>query len=83
MEQDIFQVKTRYQERLLQYKNVIGVGIGNRIKGGRRLEEPCIKVYVKIKKPKDQLPPDQVIPEEIEGFKTDVEEMEPPTALNI
>lgn len=81
MEQDIFNVKERHQEELLRYENVIGVGIGNKISGDKTLDEMCIKVYVKIKKPKTQLSADQVIPEAIEGFKTDVEEMEPPSAL--
>jgi len=81
VERNIFKIKEQHQEELLRYENVIGIGIGNKVKGGKRLEELCIKVYVRTKKPKDQLSPDQVIPEEIEGFKTDVEEMEPPAAL--
>ena len=79
--QDVASVKRRHENRLLRLANVIGVGIGNKVQGGKQLDELSIKVYVSKKQARDQLPPDQIIPEQLEGFKTDVEEMEPPTAL--
>ncbi len=57
---DIFQVKDRHQEEPLRYPDVLGVGIGKKVRGGKTLEGPYIKVYVQRKKPKDQLLPDQV-----------------------
>src|SRR5258707_12584855 len=69
-------IKRAAQGRLLAIPGVHAVGIGSKIVAGRRTEEPAIMVFVVKKKPVSELAPNQVIPAEIEGVKTDVYESE-------
>lgn len=62
-------VKIKYEEQLMQRPNVVGVAIGE--KGGREV----IKVFVSRKVPEPSLRPEQIIPETLEGFEVDVEEI--------
>lgn len=62
-------VKAKYEARLMELPNVAGVGIGE------RAGAPVIKVLVTRKFPKSALRPEEVVPETLEGFKTDVEEI--------
>ena len=64
------EIRSKYQNELLAKENVVGVGIGKKRKTG----EFCIKVYVVVKKPENQLKPTDIIPKQIEGVKTDVVE---------
>jgi hypothetical protein len=68
-------IKDRAMARLGAFPNVTGVGIGGRVRGGERIQELVLKVYVKKKLPTDQLDPDQRIPPEFEGLPTDVAEL--------
>ena len=54
------------------------VGIGAKVVGGKRTGEPSIIVYTVRKKPPSEIAPDEVIPAEIDGVKTDVIEEEIP-----
>jgi hypothetical protein len=65
-------VKKAALGRLLAIPGVHAVGIGSKIVGGKPTDEPSIMVFVVKKKPASELPPDHVIPAEIEGVKTDV-----------
>ncbi len=67
-------VLRKHEDALLAYPNVNGVGIGER--AGR----PVIKVMVIRKVPESSLPPDQILPKELEGFALDVEEIGEVTA---
>jgi len=69
------EVKQRVRDRLLSFAGVHGVGVGCKFIAGKRTDELAIAVYVHKKVPLNDLPPDQVIPSEIEGFPTDVEEL--------
>ena len=62
-EKDIFAVQEKHEAQLLDIPGVEGIGIGE-CDG-----EPCFKVYV------TQITPDleSQIPEELEGFKVEVE----------
>ncbi len=66
---DIEAVLRRYEDELMAYPNVNGVGIGE--KSGH----PVIKVMVVRKVPAASLKPDQILPKELEGFALDVEEI--------
>ncbi|MET4698738.1 hypothetical protein ABIE65_001760 [Constrictibacter sp. MBR-5] len=59
----------RHETALMQLPNVQGVGIGE--KGGK----PAIKVFVSRKVPKGSLAESDVVPTQIEGVPTDVEEV--------
>ena len=70
MEQmDIRSVKIRYELQLMKLPNVIGIAIGE--KG----EKEVIKVYVKEKIPESALRKEDVIPQSLEGYEVDVEEI--------
>jgi hypothetical protein len=64
------EIKAKYQNDLLTKENVVGVGIGKKSETG----EFCIRVYVEVKKPENQLKSVDIIPKLIEGVKTDVVE---------
>lgn len=57
-------VKTAYEKHLLRKKGVIGVGIGETSTGER-----CIKVFVEKKADVED------IPETLEGYKVEIEEI--------
>jgi hypothetical protein len=67
-------IKRKWEKRLLKLANVTGVGIGKKYVGGKPTEETCIVVFVTRKLPKEALKPQDLVPAEIEGVKTDVRE---------
>jgi hypothetical protein len=66
---DIETVKAEHEEQLMQLPNVIGVGIGT--KSG----EEVIVVMVTHKVPASSLKPHEIVPKELGGYRTDVEEI--------
>lgn len=62
-------VKRKYEKQLLKFPNVMGVSIGE--KGGKKV----IKVFVTRKLPESSLLSEEIIPETLEGFEVDVEEI--------
>lgn len=69
---EIRAVKARAQTRLLAIPGVHSVAIGSKKVAGKKTAEMAIAVFVDKKKPASDLKPDEVIPAEIEGIKTDV-----------
>jgi hypothetical protein len=69
-------VKEKHAERLKRFPNVIGVGVGYEEVGGKRTDRVAIRVYVRKKLPKDQLAPDAVLPDTLDGLPVDVIEDE-------
>jgi hypothetical protein len=70
--------KLIHKYNILKYPNVIGYSntLKLKIKAGKAIpEKQCIRIYVVKKVPKEQLKPDEVIPEEIDGICTDVVEV--------
>ncbi len=59
----IAEVKERQESKLMSIPGVVGVGIGE-CEG-----KSCIKVYVKQKTPEQE----RQIPQQVEGFKVDIE----------
>jgi hypothetical protein len=58
-----------HEDELLARANVVAVGVGER--NGKEV----IKVLVEKKQSRSELKPEDLIPELIEGFETDVEEV--------
>jgi hypothetical protein len=67
-------VKQKWEKRLLKLANVTGVGIGKKYVKGKPTKETCIVIFVTRKLPKEALKPQDLVPAEIEGVKTDVRE---------
>jgi hypothetical protein len=65
-------VKEKHADRLKRFPNVVGVGVGHEIVGGKRTDRVAIRVYVRKKLPKDQLAPDVILPDTIDGLPVDV-----------
>lgn len=75
MEQgDYIAIKERAVDRLLALPGVHAVGVGHKITAGERTGETSIRVYVTRKRPLDELAPDEIVPAEVEGVRTDVVE---------
>jgi hypothetical protein len=66
---DLETAKRKHEEQLMKLPNVMGVSIGE--KGAKKV----IKVYVTRKLPESSLRSEEIIPETLEGFEVDVEEI--------
>lgn len=60
---------------LLSLPNVVGVGVGLRMRRGKPTGEVALVVMVKKKVPDVELAPDQLIPSELDGVPVDVLEV--------
>jgi hypothetical protein len=60
------------REKLWKIPSVVSIGFGLKEKQGRATSEYAFRVYVERKKTLGLLAPEERIPEEIDGFKTDV-----------
>ncbi len=67
-------VKQRHTSALLGIKNVVACGVGRRQVGGVMTDELCIVVSVINKLPADQLAPGDLVPQAVDGVRTDVQE---------
>ena len=67
-------VKARHQEQLLALPNVVGVGVGLKETDGQFTDQIAIIVNVSKKILLADLPPETVVPPEIDGIATDVQE---------
>lgn len=72
--QQAMAVKARHEARLMQKANVVGVGVGFRERDGKLTDEIALVVNVTRKLPRNQLAPEDLIPNEIEGVPVDVYE---------
>ena len=72
MEAKIMEVKRAHEHKLLQKKNVVGVGIGKKIVGGKQTDQDCITIMVSEKVPIQALSKADIIPQKIEDIVTDV-----------
>lgn len=59
----------KYEDKIMQFPNVIGVGIGK--KGNAEV----IKVFVSNKVPEADLQAHDIIPKGLDGYETEVEEI--------
>lgn len=60
------------QKELLQLPDVVGVGIGLKEVAGKLTDQICFRVYLWDKKAASEIPSEQLIPNTIKGFATDV-----------
>ncbi|SES22229.1 hypothetical protein [Salipaludibacillus aurantiacus] len=73
-------VKTKKNEAdFLRKKNVVGVGVGVKLKDGKPTGKPALVTFVTSKKPLESLDKEDVVPEEVDGVETDVVEIGMPT----
>jgi len=56
-------------------ENTLGIGIGEKISDGKQTGILAIKLFVRMKFPKSELQTDHLLPKEINGIPTDVEEV--------
>jgi len=63
------------QQQLLALPGVVGVGHGKKEKKGKTTKKDALIVFVEKKLPLEQLEPDEVVPESIDGNPTDVIEI--------
>jgi hypothetical protein len=78
-EREYVDAKERNAARLLAIPGVHAVGVGDKLTAGERTSETAIRVYVESKRPLAEIPPEERVPPEIDGVKTDVVETPTPT----
>lgn len=73
-------VKNKNNEaEFLKKQNVVGVGIGVKMKDGKPTNKPALITFVTSKKPIATLATEDVIPKVLDGVETDVVEINMPT----
>ena len=68
-------IKARYERRLLRLANVVGIGVGLKEINGVFTDQIAIIANVSQKKPLSELAIRDVVPTEIDGVVTDVQEV--------
>ncbi len=74
-ESEAKRIKEAYKLAILDKPNVLGVGIGYKVSGGRRTDELCVVTLVEKKMPPAGLAIEDLVPRELEGVATDVVEV--------
>jgi hypothetical protein len=72
--QHALEVKRRYERSLLSRPNVVAVGVGFMSRGGQVTDQVGIVVSVSRKLPASALPPQALIPRDLDGVPVDVVE---------
>lgn len=67
-------IKARYTESLLGKANVVACGVGYKETEGIRTDELCVVVSVAQKMPREALAPQDLVPQALDGMRTDVQE---------
>src|SRR5438874_43232 len=57
------------------FENIKGVGISERVVNGWLTGEPCVTVYVAAKVPIEEVHAPALVPEKVDGVRTDVVEI--------
>jgi hypothetical protein len=73
--EEIVQVKEASKDTLLTMQNVVGVGVGYKIKGGDQTDDYAVVVMVSRKLPLPALSSQAVLPKNVEGVNVDVIEV--------
>lgn len=68
-------VKYKYEKRLIKLANVVGIGVGFKFTRGQRTEILSVVANVSEKKPLSELAEQDVVPTELDGVVTDVQEV--------
>ena len=72
LHENVTQVKELHKEAILAKSNVVGTGIGYKVRGRRTTDELCVVVLVRQKLPEAGLAPEGLVSPEIDGVRTDV-----------
>lgn len=75
--ESISRVKKRHEAEILAKKNVVGLGIGFRQRGGETSDELGLVVFVSKKLPDEAVSPEDRIPAFLDGVPVDVQEVGP------
>ena len=75
MSDAIREIRKIYEDKLLKLKNVVGVGVGNKIVGDVETNRMCIRVYVEKKELPYEMHNSQLIPRTLDVVETDVIEI--------
>ena len=86
----LMEIRNRHLDELMAIPGVVNVAVGFKQVGNQLTDEPSIVVLVERKKLELELPPDEVLPKELDGVRVDVmtfnegepEVLEPGDALN-
>lgn len=70
--EEIKALKERFVQELMGKPNVVAVGVGYKIVGGKTTDELAIVVFVQRKVSAESLAPEELIPAQVEGVATDV-----------
>lgn len=70
-------VQESKQEELMDLPNVVGVGLGHKVKNGKESSEKTLLVFVEQKVEKEDLKKSEIVPATIDKIKTDVVEIGP------
>ena len=74
MDANVARVKDTHESSLRQMANVVGVGVGFKVKGGVRTSQEAVIVFVRKKQPLALIPAGAIIPQDLNGVATDVVE---------
>ena len=69
------QIKQKYASSLMAKANVVGVGVGRAVRGGKQSGQVALVVLVSRKVAPEMLAQGDLIPPEIEGVPVDVQEV--------
>ena len=75
MDKSYHEILKKYTEKLLPLNHVVGVGYGKKIKNNTPTDEECIIVMVDQKLPEAELEKEDIIPQQLDGLQTDVQEV--------
>jgi len=68
-------VKQAHEAELLNMPNVVGIGVGLRMRGGKTTDEVGLIVLVRCKVSASKLDPKDIIPNQIKSVPVDVQEV--------
>jgi hypothetical protein len=80
-QEELARLHREAQEALGRYPGVVGVAYGEKRRGGQPTGEVGFCVYVREKKPPDQLTPEETLPAEYQGVPVDVDPLPETTPL--
>ena len=72
--EEVRRIKAQFTDLLLGKSNVVGCGVGYKEVAGTRTGELCVVVSVAQKVSREQLAPENLVPQALEGVRTDVQE---------
>jgi hypothetical protein len=68
-------IRGKHQKSIMDRDNVVGMGVGYKLHGGKQTDEMCVVVLVTKKLPRQALHPSAIIPHSLDGVSTDIIEV--------